>query len=346
MSTEPPISIALSSNQRYVPGLLVTSTSLLLHTSADQPIEFLVLDCGISERSWRTFEATVRRFSKRVSTVRLRPDLSVFARCPTLNGNRSAYATLLLPRLVNRTRLITIDVDILVLRDVRELWSLDFKGQTALAVYHQDVVLGQDCAWLSPDDPARQLPYFNSGVIVLNLERWRKLELDHQVDQALSRFGDQMVTHDQTILNYVLREESGTLDPSWNLFDVGGVNPDRYTQDEGVLVHITHAKPWLQLKNLYGSSLWIMFHDLFVSRTPALVRYGVLFRTRKWTNFRAALRAVMEGFLLQTGPTRSLLLRTLEKDPAQRFKSHWLRRWIERKALDTALRESSSGQRN
>ncbi len=326
------VSIALCSDERYAPGLFVAATSILMHMDPKRPVELFVLDTGLSDRSWHRFKAHVRKFSSSVQTVRLRPDLSAFMGCPSLRGSHAAYSLLLLPELVNRQKLLCFDVDMLVLKDVGALWDLDMERNTALAVFEPGVTLRDDCVWLATDDPDGELPYFNSGTIALDLHQWRSRAVGQRVSDLIQAYANDLKTHDQTILNYVLRHEAGRLDPSWNLFDVGDVAPGEFQEPTGVVVHITHNKPWLTFKNLRGSLLWISFHDQFVSRVPAVLRYGVIWRIRKWSNFRSALRTLAEALLLRARPTRGAVLRFLSKSPAQRFKIHWLLRWFKRMA--------------
>ncbi|MFA5203896.1 MAG: glycosyltransferase family 8 protein [Lentisphaeria bacterium] len=327
-----PISIALGADERYVPGLLVTAISILFNTAPEQPVDFFILDAGITGKSWRRLQRLITRYSPLSTLMRLKPDLSLFRDCPSLargtNSSLSCYARLLLPELVQRDRLLYFDVDMLVLKDVRELWALGCSHHTAMAVYEPGVTLARDCSWLASDDPDRQLPYFNSGAMVLNLAAWRAHGHTATVTRLVREHGKRMVTHDQTVLNYLLRHETGQLDVSWNCFCVGDMPAAVYMNPAGLVVHITHSKPWLTFKNLPGCLLWLMFYNRYVGTIPATLRFGLLWRTWKWSNFRSVLRILLESCLLKAGPpARRLLQFWLDHSPEHQIKAHWLRIW-------------------
>lgn len=326
--TADPIVVALCANDRYLPGLKVTVASLLVHTEC-RDIEIHVLDTGLSDASWSSFNRLLGRISRDAKAFRHRPDLSSYAACPDLRGSHACYAILQIPTLVPRPRVLILDADVLVLRDVAELWHRDLDGAIGLAYFHPGLTLSEDCPWLASNDPRAELPYFNSGVLLFDLDEWRRRQIDLRIEELVRSSANHLHTYDQTVLNFVLAGEVAPLDEVWNTFAVGHQHQDALAAPDGVVVHITHNKPWLYFKNLPGGLLWLTFHDLFVSPIPALLRYGVLFRIRKLANLRSALRATAEGFLLQSPLTRRLPLRMWQRRSSRRYQAVWLERWLE-----------------
>jgi glycosyltransferase involved in cell wall biosynthesis len=61
------------------------------------------------------------------------------------------------------------------------------------------------------------MPYFNAGVLVLNLERWRAENISQKVFRYLREYRKYLNFEDQEGLNAVLAGDWGMLDPKWNV---------------------------------------------------------------------------------------------------------------------------------
>lgn len=171
-----------------------------------------------------------------------------------LHGALSAavYTRLLLAELMPTVEnVLYLDSDVVVLSDLSPLLSTDVSGVGVAAV--------QDHFWRhGPNDPD-STGYFNSGVMLLNLEFWRRNSLqvrfESYVRNQFCRFWD------QDALNYVCREAWLELDPRWNVFHFdevgdpswGSLAPRQtrlwwsYLQRSAWIMHyVTGVKPWLE----------------------------------------------------------------------------------------------------
>ncbi|MEV6964081.1 glycosyltransferase family 8 protein [Hamadaea sp. NPDC051192] len=157
-----------------------------------------------------------------------------------------------------------VDADTIFLRDPAELLTLDLGPHPLAAV--QDVcvpTLGSpDCLPGVPlDEDERALPYFNSGLLVIDLDHWRRLG----IGSAALRFATTSAQHvrfwDQDALNHVVRGDWRRLDRRWNVFpleDIWQAEEFPYYGEEYVprtglarlareayLIHfVTRHKPW------------------------------------------------------------------------------------------------------
>jgi lipopolysaccharide biosynthesis glycosyltransferase len=114
-------------------------------------------------------------------------------------------------------RVIYLDTDVVVLDSLAPAWSLGQARESTLAVR------SSRCPWicgagavpwndlgLAPD-----LPYFNSGVLVIPLDRWRGAQVGKRALELMRHVQFEHV--DQGALNAVLVGEWEKLDPRWNL---------------------------------------------------------------------------------------------------------------------------------
>lgn len=159
---------------------------------------------------------------------------------------------------------VYVDADTLFLRDPAELLTLDLGPYPLAAV--QDVcvpTLGTPgcLPGLPLAEAERALPYFNSGLLVIDLDRWRRRE----IGPAALRFATTSAQHvrfwDQDALNHVVRGQWHRLDRRWNVFpleDIWQAEEFPYYGEEHVprsrlgrlaseayLIHfVTRHKPW------------------------------------------------------------------------------------------------------
>lgn len=230
------IHIAAASDENYAMPLAVTVRSLLSTLSHGTSVRLYIIDGGISPdskdrlaRSWR---------DPRLTVDWLEPDLGRIDGFPVSNHvTRTAYARILLPFLLPETldRVIYLDSDLLIRRDVSPLWDEPFQGAAALAIADVaapkiDAELSldnfQDCRPLlgaaRPVPNYRELglsphaPYFNSGVLCIDLDVWRRDKIAEQALDCLDRYREHVLWWDQYALNVVLHGRWRPIDCRWN----------------------------------------------------------------------------------------------------------------------------------
>ncbi len=114
---------------------------------------------------------------------------------------RTVYARLLMPELlgVQKGRLLYLDADTLVLESLKDLVSVDMRGNV-LAAVHDPATKDNDRLGLSPTTLT-----FNSGVLLVDLDKWLKLEIGRRsVDLAKQRAAKRLPAYDQDVLNIIV----------------------------------------------------------------------------------------------------------------------------------------------
>ncbi|HRU05417.1 MAG TPA: glycosyltransferase family 8 protein [Candidatus Brocadiia bacterium] len=270
------IIVALAADEAYFPGLLTTVVSIVCSTDPHTPLDFRVLDGGLRDGSWARLMRVAGRYGRDARFERIPVALERFSGFRRLFGSVMPYARLLLPALCPEERVIYVDTDILFLQDVRDLWAMSFDGKAAVASQDQiHWVLKADCPWLAQDDMTGDEPYFNSGLMLINLEEWRRACIAEQVMRLAEESSDRCAYADQTPLNFVLRGRVKLADVSWNR------RPDKVVfPSDGSLprvnIHYMAAKPWKKYSCAPGFAFWYAFHDAWrLAPSPAWVQYGL-----------------------------------------------------------------------
>ena len=135
-----------------------------------------------------------------------------------------SYYRLLLPRVLPASldRVIYLDSDLVVTGDLSELWELDV-GSTSLFAVPELVAASSLVSSQAGISLYRELglppglKLFNSGVMLINLERWRRERVALRAMIYLEVARDHLRWHDQEALNAVLAGDWRELDPRWNV---------------------------------------------------------------------------------------------------------------------------------
>ena len=242
-----PVVIGLASNERYFPGLYCAVASALSHLDSTREVDLKVLDGGISKHSKNDLCRLVERHGKVVGLQFVAVDESLFHDA-TLGPAEShmAYCRTLLPRVLDMPRLIYLDSDLLVFRDLSELFDLELSPGKILAAVpdSETLTLSDDSRTLAS---AMNLPavgcYFNSGVLLLNPNELRKRNFTEKSLEFLKTWKGHYRFHDQSAINFLLHDHIHELPEHWNRaswrFD---------EQDDNRLncvLHYTRSTPWL-----------------------------------------------------------------------------------------------------
>jgi lipopolysaccharide biosynthesis glycosyltransferase len=255
-----PITLACAADDRFAMPLAVTLRSALDALSEPHRLEVHVLDGGI-RRDNRV------RLARSLDSPRLRlhfttppPDALGEIR-PNRRFPAAAFYRLRVAELLpdSLARAIYLDADLVVVSDLARLWAEPFRGLPLLAVRDAGAptvasprgLRNHRELGLAPDQP-----YFNSGVLSIDLARWRQEKISEQLLRYLVTHADVVRWPDQDTLNAVLAGRFGELDPRWNQIPqvwepaTGDGDPfpawlrERVIRDPWIVHYSTWSKPW------------------------------------------------------------------------------------------------------
>lgn len=290
-----PVVLALASDERYFPGLCCAVASALSHLDPTREVDLKVLDGGISQTSRGTFSKLIDRVREVVRLEFVTVNPSVFGKAtPGPGQSHMTYCRTLLPQLLDVPRLIYLDCDVLVFRDLSELFDLDLSPGKILAAVHdsETLTLSDDSRALAG---AMSLPatgrYFNAGVLLLNLDELRKQNFAEQSLEFFKSWRGQYRFHDQSAFNFLLHGRLDELPEHWNRaswrFDV------QQNNDLDCVLHYTRSAPWLGKTPGPAQNLFERFASEVgfpVNRRSPAFKKSI--RRMFWRNVAAPLRAL------------------------------------------------------
>lgn len=220
MTQREPIVITCATDSNYVTPLAVMLRSVLTNLSANRTAAIYIMDGGVGAESR---ERLVQGLPSGRATVKwMRVDPAVYSgvplwgRMPVSTYYKLAVADTL-PAEVHKA--IWLDCDLLVTSDVASLWDVDLDGSHLRAAQDSIVPLVSSAFGVAAYQVLGIPPdakYFNAGVMLLDLDRWRADGIPEQVLDYLRQFRDSVYFWDQEGLNAVLAGKWSELDPRWN----------------------------------------------------------------------------------------------------------------------------------
>jgi lipopolysaccharide biosynthesis glycosyltransferase len=264
--------LVLASDENYARALAVAVHSALEHWTPAVAPEIYILDNGIGEASRARLDQLAQARAAALRWIRVPPGRvsHLDSALPRASDPDSAHhvtsatwSRLLVPELLPAEvrRAVYLDNDVLVRRDLSPLFDLDLDGALLGAVGDFAVASMRHPLW---GESAR--PYFNSGVLVMDVDRWRR-----------ERFGDRVMAHasaqprafpfaEQDALN-AMTPDWYELGPEWNVQEgflwrpalVESLARQRHAlYEQAAVLHFTGAsKPWHPDSTSAATALWV-----------------------------------------------------------------------------------------
>ncbi|MBX4956156.1 glycosyltransferase family 8 protein [Rhizobium lentis] len=286
--------IVFAVDAAYAVPLATALRSVAENNQSAWPLDIHVIHQGIDEETKRLiFES----LPARSAVIQWHPiaTLSFASGFSTRPGvSRMTFARILLPQFLPQTcsRALYLDGDILVLGALENLWNIDLGEAVIGAVpdYWLDNVVKNGPG---ATGGARVKRYFNAGILLIDLAKWRNERISERSLDYLDRFPTTEYS-DQDALNVACDGKWKILDRAWNFqFEPTQAIARIALEQKLAIVHfVTNVKPWKS-----GSlSPNVAFYDAFRSRTR--------FALTRWERARSGLKRAGARLL-----TRSALLR-------------------------------------
>jgi lipopolysaccharide biosynthesis glycosyltransferase len=250
-----PVVIACAANAAYSIPLAVMLRSAVDHLSLKRGLAVWVIDDGLGDSARSRI---VESLPERATVHWLAPSrldfkgLPLWGRMPVSTYDKLTVAERLPPDL---KKVIWLDCDMLVLADLAELWDMSVGEAHMLAVRDALVPFVSSRFGISAFDEiglASSTPYFNAGMMVIDLDKWRASKVATKTLEYLRRFHERVFFWDQEALNAVLARQWTQVDERWNW----SANLDRLSRNgshsengNGKQPRIVHfngnIKPWM-----------------------------------------------------------------------------------------------------
>lgn len=209
------IDILYQFNEKYAPYAGTSITSLFENNKHFQEIRVFILGEELSQDSIQRLCVTGERYGRQiifVDTAALIEKMRML-HMPTYRGSYAANIRLFLPELLDSSisRLLYLDSDTIVDGRLDELADILMMNHPAAMVQDSLVRVHKLRLGFS-----REEPYFNSGVILFDMKRWREEKCSEKIAAHIKNVRAHYPSPDQDLLNVVCRGRIMTLPPRYN----------------------------------------------------------------------------------------------------------------------------------
>ena len=279
MFTENNIPIVLMSSNQYVAYLCVYLQSLMDTCSPSYNYDVIILEKEISKENKKLIKSHLE--CKSNISVRFYNPAHVIGQSNFYIAHsvyaEEAYYRMLTPWILAQyKKAIVMDCDIIIKRDLAELYSTDVSGYLVAGV--KDIVFQGILNGTVPgtyeyvlNEMKMQDPYeyVNTGVLVMNLEEWRKEYTQEEViDIANSK---KFRIQEQDILNVLFEGKMKTLEVGWNYYvpvseflkqslEFAPAASHQIYKEAGEKPYLIHyagvPKPWNEPEVLLADEFW------------------------------------------------------------------------------------------
>ena len=242
------VAIMVAADDRFAMPMTVTLYSALIHLPHDVAVDIFVADNGLSEANRRRAACVLQAAHPQVKLHWRQLDLSRFSNITEERLSAATFGRIYVSELVPEgvERVLYLDCDIIVSDDLTKLWDLDMSGMPLMAAVDGDLSdFDSRIRRRFPEVRApAEAPYFNAGVLLIDLAQWRKHDLMERTLDFIARHGSDLECADQCALNATSVGLWNPLDEYWNTqIFYHYRNPP--VPPSGVL-HYTICKPWLR----------------------------------------------------------------------------------------------------
>lgn len=253
-------------------GVMICS---ICHNHKNNNLCFHIIENNLSDDSKSKIKSITDNYNQKLVFHRIDDNLLVGLKLEGKNyTSLSVYYRLFVTKIITDSfieKILYLDCDIVVLKDIESLFYIDMTDYTIAAVRDINQPMYEDQSFQISF--SYQDRYFNSGVILINMSNWIKYKIEDKLIEFCKR-ERKVYFPDQDALNKIFRGKWLELPPYWNRFNLVEYNKISFKNKRDELIYIYNpaivhyasptARPWMNLKFVPFSSIY----NKYLSKTP------------------------------------------------------------------------------
>ncbi len=242
MTSNNKIHLILAADNNYAQHMGVAIISVLENSKYKEDLVFHVIENSISKTNVRKIESIATKYKCQINFYKI--DIEKTSNFPEYNYmTKASYFRLFIHQLLpsDIEKVIYLDCDIVALGEIKELYDIDVTNYMFAAV--EDVKAKRILRnYFYPN----LNNYFNAGVLVINLKKWReKIDIEG-IYQFVDKYKQEIKNNDQDILNCLFLSDWKQIERKYN-YD-NRLNFKKLKVDDIILLHYScRIKPWSYL---------------------------------------------------------------------------------------------------
>jgi lipopolysaccharide biosynthesis glycosyltransferase len=225
-------SIVFSVNNDFISYLIVALRTL--GRNNEYPIDIYIIHSDLSRENLNLLENICDNFNYKLKVIKI--DSNMFDGAREMGHLKiQAYFRIAISNLINAKTALYLDCDIYVNSSIREIFNINIEGYPLAAVKDPGFQPIEKLK-MSPDSA-----YFNSGVLLMNLDFWRENNLSNIVLKYAIENTNILSYADQCALNAVIDGKYISLDLLYNFQTIHLELCPESTINKAKIIHFTSS---------------------------------------------------------------------------------------------------------
>lgn len=210
------MNLVCSIDDNYVQHCCAMLTSFFTNNHSEEHVVHLLTE-GLTEKNKDIIRCLVTSYHGEFFYYVV--DSQMLAACPIREEDHLTIATYyrllmadILPQQLDK--ILYLDCDIIINDSIKEFWDTPLDGYALAAIEELGCSLPDVYERLGYN---RRYGYFNAGVLLVNLDYWRKCHLTQCFLEYVSHNFSRLKSHDQDVLNALLHDKCLHVSYEWNV---------------------------------------------------------------------------------------------------------------------------------
>jgi len=227
---------------------LYVSLYSLLKNNLDSKFKVFIISDSKDETFFNNL-AFLKDFNNLIEVQHIQPDLSHLKNVPVSQYiTIASYYRILLSHLLpeNIKSILYLDCDTIIESSISEIFGKNIDNYALSAA--------TDCEYIKNNirlNLPKDAKYFNSGVLLINLEKWRSTNVEDRLFAYIKKDLENIIYHDQDILNAVLYNEWAEFNLKFNFQEFNSKKisfAKKYPNVRPSIIHfLGKPKPWFYM---------------------------------------------------------------------------------------------------
>ncbi|MBR6778872.1 MAG: glycosyltransferase family 8 protein [Clostridia bacterium] len=250
------IPVFFASDKNYVPYLTIAIKSLANKISNKYMYKIYILTNDLKDEDISEIKQC-EKTNLKVDIVDVNEKIESIKNKVALRDyySVSIYFRLFIPSMFPQyDKAIYLDSDIVLNDDIANLYNVDIGLNYLGAVLDEVVYSNKDFVYYTREAlDVTEKQYFNSGVLIMNLKKFRKNNIEDDFYKWVNSYNFGAVAPDQDYLNVTCKNSVKYLKPGWNKMPMGKCLEDK----DLYLIHYNmFMKPWKYENLMFEEYFW------------------------------------------------------------------------------------------
>lgn len=282
------MNICFATDDNYVKTTAIAIMTVLL-TNKDEEISFYILSQSLAEENKELLQNTVLKYSSKSQIQFCILTNSIIEKFSSTikkenHVSLATYLRLFIPSLLpnNVQKILYLDGDIICVDSLCPLYETDLKNFSMVAAHDERTLEPESFQRLNY--PMKN-GYFGAGILLINVDYWRKNNIQQKSLDFVFRNKEICVWHDQDALNKILNGTVKFCHIRYNVYEHLYENENNYPTsfdnkikeavENPVIIHFCSGrKPWTFESRCPFTAIWLkLYKQLFGKKCHLTHRY-------------------------------------------------------------------------